>query len=199
MNGLEYILLHCQEPILYVIRKQFRHSPTQVTPQADYYIIAGFVYQAPDLNSVINARMLTTTYHLLSAFEETSSYMRYHPTKGYSWEFSKDGQNDKQKEKEMKERIAKEKAKEDFGSSFQRRRVDLLLAELAKKFPPKIITPEPPKDVKNDDGTKLAEKHDVNNAVNNSVQNNTVGNNSITRDNVRSAMDQPPAKKSRLI
>ncbi|XP_013791922.1 mediator of RNA polymerase II transcription subunit 6-like [Limulus polyphemus] len=29
MTGLEYILLHVQEPILYVIRKQHRHSPTQ--------------------------------------------------------------------------------------------------------------------------------------------------------------------------
>lgn len=29
MTGLEYILLHVQEPILYVIRKQHRHSNTQ--------------------------------------------------------------------------------------------------------------------------------------------------------------------------
>ena len=31
MQGTEYCLLHVQEPILYVIRKQTRHSPTQVT------------------------------------------------------------------------------------------------------------------------------------------------------------------------
>ena len=31
MVGAEYILLHVQEPILYVIRKNIRHSPTQVT------------------------------------------------------------------------------------------------------------------------------------------------------------------------
>ena len=29
MNGVEYILLHCQDPILYVIRKQKRSSPKQ--------------------------------------------------------------------------------------------------------------------------------------------------------------------------
>lgn len=29
MQGLEYILLHVQNPILFVIRKQHRHSPTQ--------------------------------------------------------------------------------------------------------------------------------------------------------------------------
>ena len=45
MTGIEYILLCAQEPILYVIRKQQRHSPTQVTTLADYYIVAGVVYQ----------------------------------------------------------------------------------------------------------------------------------------------------------
>lgn len=59
MTGLEYILLHVQEPILYVIRKQYRHSPTQATPQADYYIIAGVIHQAPDLASVINSRLVS--------------------------------------------------------------------------------------------------------------------------------------------
>lgn len=58
MNGIEYILLHVQGPILYVIRKQHRHSPSDVTPIADYYIIAGTVYQAPDLASVFNSRLV---------------------------------------------------------------------------------------------------------------------------------------------
>lgn len=58
MTGLEYILLHVQDPILYVIRKQHRHGPNQATPLADYYIIAGIVYQAPDLASVLNSRLV---------------------------------------------------------------------------------------------------------------------------------------------
>merc|ERR1719483_1521078 len=53
MQGTEYCLLHVQEPILYVVRKQIRHSPTQVTPVNDYYIIAGVIYQAPDIGSVL--------------------------------------------------------------------------------------------------------------------------------------------------
>lgn len=88
MVGMEYILLHVQDPILYVIRKQHRHSPTEATPMADYYIIAGTVYQAPDLASVFNSRLLATVQNLQGAFEETSSYARYHPSKGYSWDFS---------------------------------------------------------------------------------------------------------------
>lgn len=59
MTGLEYVLLHVQEPILYVIRKQHRHSSQQVTPLVDYYIIAGIVYQAPDLASVLNSRLVS--------------------------------------------------------------------------------------------------------------------------------------------
>ena len=72
LKGPEYCLLHVQEPILYVVRKQIRHSLTQVlvcisstttihasrlsdrslskvTPVSDYYILAGVIYQAPDI------------------------------------------------------------------------------------------------------------------------------------------------------
>jgi mediator of RNA polymerase II transcription subunit 6 len=145
-QGIEYILLHCQEPILYVIRKQDRLTPTQATPIADYYIIAGVVYQAPDLHSLINSRILSTVHHLSSAFDESYSYSRYHPSKGYWFEFSKDGDKDGNKEKSDK--TSKEKNKEEMNSStkFQRKRVDILLSELTKKFPPKLIqqTPQQP-------------------------------------------------------
>lgn len=56
---MEYCLLHVQEPILYVIRKQHRHSPTHCTPIADFYIAGGIVFQAPDLLSIINSHMVS--------------------------------------------------------------------------------------------------------------------------------------------
>ena len=62
MVGIEYMLLHVQEPVLYVIRKQHRHSATVVTPMSDYYIIDGTVYQAPDLGSVVNSRIVRNVY-----------------------------------------------------------------------------------------------------------------------------------------
>lgn len=136
MTGLEYILLHVQEPILFVIRKQHRYSINQVTPLADYYIIAGYVYQAPDLNSLISSRLASGIHNLLSAFEEAHSYMRYHPTKGYTWDFARD-QGDKETSKNVDKK--KNKAKEETSSAFQRARVDLLLGELMKKFPPKAV------------------------------------------------------------
>lgn len=136
MTGVEYTLLHVQEPILYIIRKQFRISPQQTTPQTDYYIIAGVVYQAPDLCTVINSRLLNTVHHLETAFEEAQSFSRYHPSKGYWWDFNQQDDSEKSEKKDKK--------KEEPGSFFQRQRVDLLLGELAKKFPPKFVAPTQP-------------------------------------------------------
>ncbi|KAF7280949.1 mediator complex subunit 6 [Rhynchophorus ferrugineus] len=138
MTGLEYALLHVQEPILYVIRKQHRHSSQQVTPLAEYYIIAGIVYQAPDLGSVLNSRLLSAVYHIQSSFEEAASFSKYHPSKGYYWDFKS------QKGAEKLKAVEKEKPKEEQSSLFQRQRVDMLLGELIQKFPlPTIPQPKP--------------------------------------------------------
>jgi len=125
MQGTEYQLLHVQEPILYVVRKQIRHSQTQVTPVSDYYIIAGVVYQAPDLATILNSRIVSSVSHLQSAFEEARGYARYHPSRGYWWDFGKE----KEKEKKTKQ------TKEEPSSLFQRRRVDMLLDQLSRQFP----------------------------------------------------------------
>ena len=47
-----------------------------MTPIADYYIIGGVVYQAPDLGSVLNSRLLTTVNHLQTAFDEARYVMK---------------------------------------------------------------------------------------------------------------------------
>ncbi|KAJ9577317.1 hypothetical protein L9F63_006156, partial [Diploptera punctata] len=131
--SMEYILLHVQEPILYVIRKQNRHGPSNIQALNDYYIIAGIVYQAPDLLSVINSRLISAVHHLQSAFEEANSYSRYHPSKGYSWDL---------KERKVPERSTKkETQREETSSLFQRQRVDMLLGELTRKFPVPIAAP----------------------------------------------------------
>jgi len=132
MVGIEYTVIHTQEPILYVIRQQHRHSPTQVTPLVDYYIVAGIVYQAPDLLSVVNSRLLNSVHQLNSAFDEAQSFSRYHPSKGYWWEFKESSQSVNIHNKEKKKRS-------EPSSLFQRQRVDMLLTELAHKFPPKAL------------------------------------------------------------
>ena len=63
MVGVEYILLCAQEPILYVIRKQQRHSPSQVSTIADYYIVAGVVYQVYISQTNENEKGFTLILH----------------------------------------------------------------------------------------------------------------------------------------
>ncbi|KAF7201262.1 mediator of RNA polymerase II transcription subunit 6 [Nothobranchius furzeri] len=135
MVGVEYILLHAQEPILYIIRKQQRQSSAHVIPLADYYIIAGVVYQAPDLGTVISSRVLSAVHGIQSAFDEAISYCRYHPSKGYWWHFKDQEEREKAKPKSKK--------KEEPSSLFQRQRVDTLLLDLRSKFPPTFYQPKP--------------------------------------------------------
>lgn len=132
MKGVEYVLYHHQEPILFVIRKQKRLSPRQVQTIADYYVVAGTVYQAPDLGSIINSRLMTTLHHLDNAFKETHANARYHPAKGYSWQFNDDKE---QEEKKKKNKTGSKKQEEKPASAFQYGRVDNLLGSLVNKFP----------------------------------------------------------------
>ncbi|XP_032219620.2 mediator of RNA polymerase II transcription subunit 6 [Nematostella vectensis] len=133
MTGIEYSVIHVQDPILFVIRKQHRHSATQVTPMADYYILAGIVYQAPDLCSVVNSRMLSALHNFQSAFKEAVSYSRYHPSKGYWWQFKETQKSSDSKQK-------KEPAgNQETSSLFQREGVNLLLGELSRRFPPNFL------------------------------------------------------------
>lgn len=140
MTGLEYVLLHTQDPILYVVRKQHRHSPTQVTPLADYYVLAGVVYQAPDLGSVLNSRLLGVAHSLQGALHEALGYSRYHPSRGYWWNFK---DTPAATTAATTPAATSSSAASNTGASlFQRRRVDMLLAELAAKFPPEPPKPE---------------------------------------------------------
>jgi len=143
MVGPEYVLLISQEPILYVIRKQHRTSPTQVIPLAHYYVIAGKVYQAPDLGSIVNSRLSNCANYLQQAFSETHSYAKYQSAKGYYWEFKdKESQalevakEEKLKGEHLKRKTSKKK--EEPSSVFQRQKVDRLLDDITKKFPLKL-------------------------------------------------------------
>lgn len=150
MKGVEYMLLQAQEPILYVIRKQHRHSPSMVVPLANYYIIAGVIYQAPDLKSILESKLLTAMHSLQSAFEECFNYARFHPSVDYSWSFDQDssvGQSTGSKDgtefssqSDLKKDIVQRKemitdASDSMRSKY-RQSVDLLIRDLYYKFPP---------------------------------------------------------------
>jgi len=86
MTGVEFAVVHEQPPV-YVIQKQYRRgpSPNDVTPISTYYITGANVYQSPTVYSVIANRLLTSLFHVNSAFQDAQSMMEYFPAKGYGW------------------------------------------------------------------------------------------------------------------
>jgi len=86
LNGIQYVL-HNAQPPLFVICKQRRHSPTNVSPLAYYYVLNGVVYQAPDLYTVCQSRMVAAVEPLKKALGQTLEFLRSNVTKGYYWEF----------------------------------------------------------------------------------------------------------------
>nr|XP_006206981.1 mediator of RNA polymerase II transcription subunit 6 [Vicugna pacos] len=141
MVGVEYILLHAQEPILFIIRKQQRQSPTQVIQVLKNRKITVFEYVIFFVyfgnfghmrnSEFVSFYKLTAVHGIQSAFDEAMSYCRYHPSKGYWWHFKDHEEQDKVK--------PKVKRKEEPSSIFQRQRVDALLLDLRQKFPPKFV------------------------------------------------------------
>jgi mediator of RNA polymerase II transcription subunit 6 len=78
---------------------------------------------------------LSAVHNIQGAFDESLAFSRYHPSKGYSWDF---------KDKSLKASTTttaakKESEREEVSSMFQRQRVDMLLRELTNRYPPKII------------------------------------------------------------
>ena len=87
-----------------------------------------------------------------AAFDEAKGYAKYHPTKGYWWDFKQSNTPlgakklptpDEANKKPKKKKNVHEIAKEEPSSVFQRVRVDYLLKLLTDKFPPPQIKRAP--------------------------------------------------------
>jgi len=68
--GVEYLIHDAQEPHLFVVRKQMRHSPKSATPLAFYYILDGRIYQAPPLHATVSSRMSRCLFNIQAAFKK---------------------------------------------------------------------------------------------------------------------------------
>lgn len=80
---------------------------------------------------------LSAVHHLQGSFEETMSYSRYHPSKGYWWDFkpNKSGLSPFNASLSSAPKEVASAPKEEPSTLFQRQRVDMLLAELVRQFP----------------------------------------------------------------
>uniref|UniRef100_A0A0R3S084 Mediator of RNA polymerase II transcription subunit 6 n=1 Tax=Elaeophora elaphi TaxID=1147741 RepID=A0A0R3S084_9BILA len=86
MQGIQYTVVGTFPP-LYVIMKQRRNSPTNVTPLAYYYIVNGTVYQCPDIYTYVQSKLISIVDPLRQALEQARTFNRFNIAKGYYWEF----------------------------------------------------------------------------------------------------------------
>jgi hypothetical protein len=68
--GLEFVITFASEPMLYVIKRQFREDAQSAIQQAFYYVLFGNIYQAPSLRACLQARMDRCVHFLGTAFSQ---------------------------------------------------------------------------------------------------------------------------------
>merc|ERR1719220_1674619 len=122
-RGFEYKLTYCQPPIMFIISKIERSARGEKT-LACYHIIAGKVRQAPDLASVITARLTSSVFHLKNAYDSILEKSRYPPSVGYWWDHDPSSRNRK---------LEKEKEEDQLANNFQNDSTAHILQSLYRK------------------------------------------------------------------
>ncbi|KAI6229654.1 Mediator of RNA polymerase II transcription subunit 6 [Aphelenchoides besseyi] len=137
MSGIQYVLYKSRPP-LYVIRKQIRTGPLSVTPLCYYYVLRGVVYQAPDLYSVVNSRIVGAAEPLKTALSNVVDMLQYNPTKGtYSWKFKSEPSKKNDEKNDEKSETTVETESEAWNSratQYQLKRTEMLLHLLRERF-----------------------------------------------------------------
>jgi len=101
LTGIEYEVTLAMPPQLFVIVKQNRKSPENVSPVQYYYIINGTIYQAPNAYMLFANRIMTSLHLINISFKEAFKSVRFDPDKGYWW--STDEKTDKEIINEIEE------------------------------------------------------------------------------------------------
>lgn len=85
MKGLEYALDDDvrEEPVLFVIKKQFRHSPSSTELLEVFYVLDGTVYQCPDLLELATSRFVKLSGAVHRAYQQLSGRIHYTPKQGH--------------------------------------------------------------------------------------------------------------------
>jgi mediator of RNA polymerase II transcription subunit 6 len=88
MTGLEFELDLTTQ---YLIRKQIRRSPSEVSILAVYYVLGapgpniGTVYSLPSVHAVLSSQLCSATYYLEQALDQLSKVIQFNPVQFYSW------------------------------------------------------------------------------------------------------------------
>jgi mediator of RNA polymerase II transcription subunit 6 len=100
MTGLEYELDLSSR---YLIRKQYRRSPTEVNVHSVYYIVGagvgvGTVYMLPSVHTVLSSQISSAAHYLEQAVTVLSTQIEYNPVQYYSWKKIKQQEEEEEEE-----------------------------------------------------------------------------------------------------
>ncbi|KIY51332.1 MED6-domain-containing protein, partial [Fistulina hepatica ATCC 64428] len=85
-TGIEFAVVHCEPPSLFIIHKRDRISPDEVRPLAVYFIINNRIYEAPDLYTVLSNRLHATLHSLQTSLDILRDHRPdYTPRTGFVW------------------------------------------------------------------------------------------------------------------
>lgn len=76
MTGVEYAIIKSASK-LFVIAKQYRHSPEKVTILSVFYVLDGSIFMSPDLNTLVGNRLATSMYHFNEAIKYANKYVSF--------------------------------------------------------------------------------------------------------------------------
>ncbi|SCV05596.1 LANO_0H10968g1_1 [Lachancea nothofagi CBS 11611] len=82
LKGVEYILAYVREPDFWIIRKQNRTGPNEVSALQEYFIIGANVYQSPTVFKIIQSRLLASNLHLSKALSSLRRMSHFQPSQG---------------------------------------------------------------------------------------------------------------------
>ncbi|CAG8453293.1 15728_t:CDS:2 [Acaulospora colombiana] len=84
MKGVEYVAVEPLSPALFVIQKRNRTAYNEAYNLEDYYIHGGNIYQAPDLRSILENRLVNNLHYLHTAFNRHHQNVVWNPSTGYT-------------------------------------------------------------------------------------------------------------------
>ncbi|TIA72247.1 hypothetical protein E3P91_02093 [Wallemia ichthyophaga] len=98
--GVEFVLADSKPPDLFIIKKQYRYSPSSVRVLGVYYCLNNNIYAAPDGYSTLGIKFHSAIFALQSSMKSIRDVLpAYNPRIGYKWDIQ-DKQRDKLDESE---------------------------------------------------------------------------------------------------
>lgn len=116
MKGIEFVVAYAQEPDLWIIRKQNRHSPSDAEIIATYFVVGENIHQAPSVYGIVASRLLASTLSLKEGFSVAQQLPQFSAA-NYNY---LDDQNYQKQSKHSSAKIVEEPKEEakDFERSF---------------------------------------------------------------------------------